>query len=110
MKALKLVAVTVNWNRAEDTIACVQSLKAQSLPLNKIVVVENGSDEVPVFERFWMGGMNSVRGYNSRDIVPRDPASGDRIGGTRMAFANLEYIWTVNEDVGLFLVPFFDAG
>ena len=74
------------------------------------IIFENGSDEVPVFERFWMGGMNSVRGYNSRDIVPRDPQTGDRIGGTRMAFTNLEYIWTVNEDVGLYLVPFFDAG
>lgn len=73
-------------------------------------IFKNGSDEVPVFERFWMGGMNSVRGYNSRDIVPRDPETGDRIGGTRMAFTNLEYIWTLNEDVGLFLVPFFDAG
>ena len=74
------------------------------------IIFENGSDEVPVFERFWMGGMNSVRGYNSRDIVPRDPKTGDRIGGTRMAFTNLEYIWTLNEDIGLFLVPFFDAG
>ncbi|MCL1940189.1 MAG: outer membrane protein assembly factor BamA [Desulfovibrionaceae bacterium] len=73
-------------------------------------IFKNGSDEVPVFERFWMGGMNSVRGYDSRDIVPRDPETGDRIGGTRMAFTNLEYIWTLNEDVGLFLVPFFDAG
>jgi len=73
-------------------------------------IFRNGSDEVPVFERFWMGGMNSVRGYDSRDIVPRDPNTGDRIGGTRMAFTNLEYIWTLNEDVGLFLVPFFDAG
>ena len=74
------------------------------------IIMENGSDEVPVFERFWMGGMNSVRGYDSRDIVPRDPETGDRIGGTRMAFANLEYIWTLNQDVGLYLVPFFDAG
>lgn len=49
VNALKLVAVTVNWNRAEDTIACVQSLKAQSLPLNKIIVVENGSEEEPSF-------------------------------------------------------------
>ena len=49
LKASRLVGVSVNWNRAEDTIACVQSLKAQSLPLNKIVVVENGSDEEPSF-------------------------------------------------------------
>ena len=73
-------------------------------------IFRNGSDEVPVFERFWMGGMNSVRGYDSRNIVPRDPETGDRIGGTRMAFANLEYIWTLNQDIGLFLVPFYDIG
>ncbi len=70
----------------------------------------HGSDEVPVFERFWMGGMESVRGYNSRDIVPRDPETGDRIGGTRMAFANLEYIYSLSSEVGVNLVPFFDIG
>ncbi len=70
----------------------------------------NGSSEVPVFERFWMGGMNSVRGYDSRDIVPRDPYTDDRIGGTRMAFANLEYIWSISNEFGLNVVPFFDIG
>ena len=73
-------------------------------------IFENGDDEVPVFERFWMGGMNSVRGYHVRDIVPRDPNSNDRIGGTRMAFTNLEYIWTMNREFGLYLVPFYDMG
>lgn len=73
-------------------------------------IFENGSSEVPVFERFWMGGMNSVRGYTSRDITPRDPKTGDRIGGTRMAFMNLEYIWTMNKEFGLYLVPFYDMG
>ena len=73
-------------------------------------LVENGSNDIPVFERFWMGGINSVRGYNSRNIVPRDPLTNDRIGGTRMAFANLEYIWSVSNDVGINLVPFFDIG
>ena len=73
-------------------------------------LLQNGGKEVPVFERFWMGGMNSVRGYDSRDIVPRDPKTNDRIGGTRMAFANLEYIWTLSDEFGLSLVPFFDVG
>lgn len=74
------------------------------------VVLENGSDDIPVFERFWMGGMDSVRGYRARDIVPRDPRTGDRIGGTRMAFANFEYLWTVAPQLGVNIVPFFDIG
>ncbi len=73
-------------------------------------VMKNGENDIPVFERFWMGGMESVRGYASRDIVPRDPETGDRIGGTRMAFANFEYIWTIAPAVGVNLVPFFDIG
>jgi outer membrane protein insertion porin family len=72
---------------------------------------ENGSgDGVPVYQRFWMGGMETVRGYSSRDIVPRDTATGDRLGGNRMAFLNLEYIWSFSPEAGLNLVPFFDIG
>ncbi|MDR1947458.1 MAG: outer membrane protein assembly factor BamA [Desulfovibrio sp.] len=75
-----------------------------------MAILKNGKDEVPVFERFWMGGMNTVRGYDSEDIVPRDPETGDRIGGTRMAFMNLEYIYTLSNEAGLYLVPFYDMG
>lgn len=75
---------------------------------------ENDKDnKPPVFERFWMGGIESVRGYKARDIVPRVTTykpSGDRVGGTRMAFANIEYIIQVSPEIGLNLVPFFDIG
>ncbi|MBQ4133071.1 MAG: outer membrane protein assembly factor BamA, partial [Desulfovibrionaceae bacterium] len=73
---------------------------------------ENSGDPVPVFERFWIGGMNSVRGYDYEELSPRDPESpdNDHIGGDRMAFINLEYIWTFYPDLGLAAVPFFDAG
>ncbi len=73
---------------------------------------KNSDDPVPVFERFWIGGMNSIRGYDYEELSPRDPSSpnDDHIGGDRMAFINLEYIWTFYPDLGLALVPFFDAG
>ncbi|MFI3271850.1 MAG: outer membrane protein assembly factor BamA [Pseudomonadota bacterium] len=73
-------------------------------------VLENTDEAVPVFERFYMGGIDSVRGYDSSDISPREASSGDTIGGDRMAFMNFEYIWTFEEDLGLSLVPFFDIG
>lgn len=74
------------------------------------VALKNGDEEIPVFERFWMGGMETLRGYRAKDIVPRDPKTNDRIGGTRMAFVNLEYIWTIAPSVGVNIVPFFDIG
>ncbi len=73
-------------------------------------IFKNGGDTVPVFERLWMGGMDTVRGYKAKDIVPQDPVTGDHIGGTRMAFANFEYIWTAMPEIGINLVPFFDIG
>lgn len=73
-------------------------------------VFRNSSQDVPVFERFYIGGMNSIRGYDSSDLAPVDLFSGDEIGGDRMAFINLEYIWIFKEDMGLALVPFFDMG
>ena len=73
---------------------------------------ENSGKPVPVFERFWVGGMNSIRGYDYEELSPRDPTSpdDDHIGGDRMAFINLEYIWTFYPDLGLAAVPCFDAG
>ncbi len=73
---------------------------------------ENSGKPVPDFERFWIGGMNSIRGYDYEELSPRDPSSpdDDHIGGDRMAFINLEYIWTFYPDLGLAAVPFFDAG
>ena len=74
-----------------------------------VLETESGTP-VPVFERFYIGGMNSIRGYDSSTLSPRDPATGDHIGGDRMAFANLEYIWVFYPDLGLAVVPFFDIG
>jgi GT2 family glycosyltransferase len=36
-------AVTINWNRAEDTLACVRSLQGSRFPLERILVLDNGS-------------------------------------------------------------------
>lgn len=73
-------------------------------------VFQNSSDPVPVFERFWLGGMDTVRGYSYTDLSPRDGKNGEHVGGDRMGVANFEYIWTFEKDLGLAIVPFIDAG
>lgn len=74
------------------------------------MVLENSNKPVPVFDRFFIGGIDSIRGYDSEDLTPKDAFYGDEIGGDRMAFLNLEYIWTFHKEMGLALVPFFDIG
>ncbi len=73
-------------------------------------VYENSDKPVPVFDRFFIGGIDSIRGYDSEDLAPLDPEYHDEIGGDRMGFLNLEYIWTVEPELGIALVPFFDVG
>ena len=68
------------------------------------------ADEVPVYQRFYLGGINSVRGYTSSRISPCDEETGDRVGGTKMGFTNLEYIFPLFKEAGLMGVTFFDAG
>jgi len=74
-------------------------------------LMKNGNDEIPLFERFYLGGINSVRGYKGRDIAPRyDDGSGDKKGGTKEFFTNFEYIFPINKEIGILGVAFFDAG
>ncbi len=64
--------------------------------------------EVPIDERFFLGGLNSLRGFRSREVGPRDGE--DFIGGLKEAYFNLEYIFPVVKDMGLKGVVFFDVG
>jgi outer membrane protein insertion porin family len=70
-----------------------------------------GSDtKVPTWERFYLGGMNSVRGYDWREISPRDPVTDDQIGGNKMLLFNVECLFPLIKNAGIKGLVFFDAG
>ena len=73
-------------------------------------ITEGSGKRVPVYERFFLGGLNSIRGYRSGDVSPIDPETGERIGGTRMAFMQAETIFTLVKSINLKGVLFFDTG
>jgi outer membrane protein insertion porin family len=66
--------------------------------------------EVPIFERFYLGGINSIRSFDSGDVSPRDPETNDRIGGNKMVLFNTEFLFPLVEQQGIRGVLFFDAG
>lgn len=97
----------------------------------------NGGDDLPLFERYFAGGINSVRGFTDRSIGPRakdscvpadvnQPAyekpstgcvnsgdtvkKGDVIGGNKSALLSAEVMFPVMEQYGLRGVAFFDMG
>ena len=45
--------------------------------------------DVPIFERYFTGGQDSIRGYDERSVGPHDPNTGDAIGGD----AILSAVW-----------------
>jgi len=48
-----------------------------------------GGDQVPVFDRFYAGGLGTVRGYGPRRVGPIE--NGGAIGGDSIFILNLEY-------------------
>jgi outer membrane protein insertion porin family len=74
--------------------------------------------ELPLFERYFPGGINSVRGFKTRTLGPREPvfdAQGqeintDPIGGSEQLVVNNELIFPIVEALGLKGVVFFDSG
>ncbi len=73
-------------------------------------VFENQTDKLPVYERFYLGGLNSVRGFKYAKISPLDPITGERIGGDKMWYTNTEVVIPLLENQGLLGVLFFDSG
>ncbi|MBW2595247.1 MAG: outer membrane protein assembly factor BamA [Deltaproteobacteria bacterium] len=63
--------------------------------------------EIPTFERFYLGGINSLRGL--REIGPVD-SSGYCIGGETMLNFNAEVVFPLIKDAGMKGVLFFDTG
>ena len=73
-------------------------------------VWENKTGKLPVYERFYLGGMNTIRGFEFGKASPIDPETGDRIGGDKMWYTNIEYVFPLLPDAGVRGVFFFDAG
>jgi outer membrane protein insertion porin family len=85
-------------------------------------VTSPDKEGVPIFARFFLGGILDVRGFRFRTIGPRvnltgstDPNSppilnGANIGGNLMYFQNLELEFPIVEKVGIRGVVFTDAG
>jgi len=85
----------------------------------------SGSD-LPLFERYFIGGINSVRGFSDRSLGPRvrncttttvgsgvgntKCTFGDLLGGDKAAVVNAELLFPIAEQYGLRGVAFFDLG
>ncbi len=80
----------------------------------------SGNKDLPLFERYFLGGINSVRGFSERSLAPRAPSgcdtngqnctSTDVIGGDKAVVVNTELLFPIMESYGVRGVAFFDMG
>jgi len=66
-------------------------------------------EELPLYERFYVGGINTIRGLGFGEGGPRDD-EGEVIGGNWELIFNNELIFPLFEDIRLKGLVFFDYG
>ncbi|MCI5222219.1 MAG: outer membrane protein assembly factor BamA [Candidatus Electrothrix sp. AR4] len=71
---------------------------------------ENEDGKLPVYDNFYLGGMNSIRGFKSSSISPITAENDEKYGGDKMWFSNLEVFFPLLTDAGVRGVAFVDFG
>lgn len=65
------------------------------------------SDQVPIFDRLFLGGARTLRGFDYRDVGPKDE-DGEPIGGSSMWYASAEYTVPIVRSIRV--AAFYDMG
>jgi outer membrane protein insertion porin family len=73
------------------------------------------SQDVPFYERWYLGGLNTLRGYKYRSISPREGDFTEPVGGDTYWFGYAEYSIPIFQQdkergVGVRLAAFYDVG
>jgi outer membrane protein insertion porin family len=66
----------------------------------------------PAYEQFYLGGIDTIRGFRYASISPRDNVTNDRIGGNKFFQINTEYRFPMPKlkQYGIMGEVFFDCG
>ncbi|MGI8603145.1 MAG: outer membrane protein assembly factor BamA [Verrucomicrobiales bacterium] len=96
-----------------------------SLPFDSVFKIEGaidvidawGGERVPIFQRQFLGGANNLRGFDFRDVGPKDE-NGEPLGGLTSTYVTAEYnfplFWKMRgvifADMGMVSSSYFDFG
>lgn len=73
-------------------------------------VRKRGGGNLSVYQKFFLGGIDTLRGFDYMSVSPVDPKTGDKIGGEKMMCYTAEFRFPLLKEQGLVGVLFFDAG
>ncbi len=87
------------WNLWWDSIFSIKG---------ELAFVDATSGEVPIFDRMFLGGGRTLRGFEFRDVGPRDPVTEEVVGGQSLGFLSFEYSVPIIDSVRI--ATFYDLG
>lgn len=90
-----------HWNLWGDSIL---NLKGHVT----VADTHGGGDDVPIFDRQALGGPHSLRGFDNRNVGPRDALTEEVLGGNTAAYISAEYTFPLFDRVRG--AVFYDAG
>jgi len=74
-----------------DTIL---TLKGEVAAVDTLQGDNNGGLGVPIFDRLYLGGANNMRGFDYREVGPKDN-KGNPIGGNSLAYGTVEWSFPI---------------
>ncbi len=69
-----------------------------------------GNSNTPLAEVFWVGGINTMRGFQFGRAGPVDPGTHTALGASKQLIFNNDFIFTISSEAKLNGVIFFDYG
>jgi len=72
-------------------------------------VTKTKDKKLPDYEKFYLGGISSLRGFERDDLAPVD-SDGNSVGGDKYVQFNLDLIFPLLKSQGMFGALFFDTG
>jgi outer membrane protein insertion porin family len=78
-----------------------------------VVEAFGNTDDVPFYERYYLGGLYSLRGFKYRYISPRQTGYTEPVGGDTYWFGSAEYsipIFEQERGIGVRFAIFYDIG
>lgn len=102
------VAIVDVWNRSDtETIKVSRKVGTNPDGTPRFELVDEQVSAVPIFDRLFLGGSNNLRGFDYRDVGPRD-VHGEPVGGKSLARGTVELTFPIVEKArGAF---FYDTG
>ncbi len=96
----------------DDNIATVTAAQYYTFP-GDVILSLNGefahsADGDHLFTRHFLGGANTLRGFDYRDVGPRDPVSGEVLGGRTSWYGTAEITFPIVDKVRF--ATFYDVG